>query len=145
MNRTSDTRSSTAGATAGLLLACVLALAGCGRPAEKPAAATGAGAASTAAAPAPLPKPPIAKYQRDVYSRLDDCVADWGFAGKCTPVPDSAPEKARGGAFFGPIYSNALRGEAQLATRREAFEQGYLRQVDENPSDKSIGRADVRS
>jgi hypothetical protein len=141
MSRTPDNRSSAAGATAGLLLACALALAACSRPAEKPAAATGA----PAAAPAPLPKPPVAKYQRDVYSRLDDCVADWGFAGKCTPVPDSAPEKGRGGAFFGPIYSNALRGEAQLATRREALEQGYVRQVDESPSDKSIGRADVRS
>jgi len=101
--------------------------------------------AKAAAAPAPLPKPPQAKYQRDLYGRLDDCVADWGFAGRCTPVPSDAPERAQGGTFFGPIYSNALRFESQLTARREAVEQGYLRQLDENPSNKAISSTDVKS
>jgi hypothetical protein len=127
-----------------LLLAPVatLALTGCDRGADAPAKA--AAAAKGVAAP-PLPKPPQGKYQRDVYGSLDDCVADWGFAGKCMPLPEGAPERARGGTFVGPIYSNVLRGESQLASRREALEQGYLKQFDENPSNKAIATADVKS
>lgn len=98
-----------------------------------------------AVAVAPLPKPPPAKYLRDAYGRLDDCVADWGFAAKCTPVPTDAPERARGAHFFGPIYSSALRTESQLAARREAVEQGYAAQLDETPSDRSIARIEISS
>jgi hypothetical protein len=130
-------------ATAFLMVAA-FAAAGCSRTGEmsaKPAAP----AAKTLAAVTPLPKPPRAKYQRDLYGKLDDCVADWGFAGKCTPLSYDAPERSRGGAFFGPIYSNALRFESQMTARREAVEQGYLRQLDETPSNKAIASSDVRS
>jgi len=122
----------------------MLTAVGCDRAGE-PNAGPGARVAKAAVTPAALPKPPQAKYQRDLYGRLDDCVADWGFAGRCTPVPSDAPERAQGGTFFGPIYSNALRFESQLTARREAVEQGYLRQLDENPSNKAISSADVKS
>lgn len=123
-----------------------LALTGCGRP-DTPAPAAAGPVAKAALAPVPqaLPKPPQAKYQRDLYSKLDDCVADWGFAGKCTPVATDAPERAHGGAFLGPVYSNTLRFESQLTARREAVEQGYLRQLDETPSNKAIASADIKS
>jgi hypothetical protein len=126
------------------LSSTVLVLAACDR--AGPSQVSAAGTTATAAArPAPLPKPPQAKYQRDLYGRLDDCVADWGFAGKCLPLAPDAPERAQGGTFYGPIYSNALRAESQLASRREALEQGYLRQLDENPSNKAIASADIKS
>src|SRR5262245_16329768 len=116
---------------------------GCGRSTDThPIAAS---QIASAAAAAPLPKPPQAKYQRDLYRKIDDCIADWGFAGKCTPLAADAPERAQGGAFFGPIYSNALRFETQLATRREAVEQGYQSQLDENPSNKSLSSTDIKS
>jgi len=97
------------------------------------------------AAVTPLPKPPPAKYLRDAYGKLDDCVADWGFAAKCTPVPADAPERSRGAVYFGPIYSSALRAESQLAARREAVEQGYAAQLDETPSDRSVARIEINS
>lgn len=125
-------------------LSAALFVAGCGRSVDSQPKA-GSSLAKAAAAPAPLPKPPQAKYQRDLYGKLDDCVADWGYAGKCTPVAADAPERAQGGAFFGPIYSNALRFETQLTARREAVEQGYQRQLDENPSNKAISSADIKS
>ena len=126
-------------------LVAVLAVAGCGRVPDPPTRGA-AGPPATARSDAPaLPKPPMAKYQRDLYGKLEDCVADWGLARKCTPVGADAPERARGAAFMGPIYSNALRFEAQMATRREAFDQGYAQQVDENPSNKAIASNEVRS
>jgi hypothetical protein len=125
-------------------IAGAIALAGCGRGGETPIQ-TAATAKPMVAAPAALPMPPQAKYQRDLYGRLDDCVADWGFAGKCTPLAPDAPERAKGGTFFGPIYSNALRFESQITARREAVEQGYLSQLDENPSNKAIATTDIRS
>lgn len=127
-----------------VLIACMTA--GCSRVPDSPAkvAAGPVTAARSDAAPA-LPKPPQARYQRDLYGKLEDCVADWAFAGKCAPVGGDLPERARGAVFMGPIYSNALRFEAQLATRREAFDQGYVPQVDENPSNRSIATSEVRS
>jgi hypothetical protein len=126
------------------IFSTVFVLAACDR-AGKPQVSAAGITVKAAAQPAPLPKPPLAKYQRDLYGRLDDCVADWGFAGKCIPLAADAPERAQGGTFFGPIYSNALRAESQLASRREALEQGYLRQLDENPSNKAIASADIKS
>jgi hypothetical protein len=124
-----------------LLIAFVTS--GCGRSTDThPIAAS---QTARAAAGTPLPKPPQAKYQRDLYRKIDDCVADWGFAGKCTPLAADAPERAQGAAFFGPIYSNTLRFETQLATRREAVEQGYQAQLDENPSNKSLSSTDIKS
>lgn len=122
----------------------IVVLAACGR-APEPAGKSAAPATASRAVEAPLPKPPQAKYQRDLYGKLEDCVADWAFAGKCAPVGNDAPERARGAVFMGPIYSNALRFEAQIATRREAFDQGYVQQVDENPSNRALAAAEVRS
>lgn len=126
------------------LLAAFALLAACGK---KESAAPAAPAAQTAvpAKAQPLPLPPPAKYLRDHYGSLADCVADWGHAGKCVPVPAGAPEKAQGVQFFGPTYSSALRGESQLAARREAVEQGYARQLDETPSDRSTGKSEVKA
>jgi hypothetical protein len=120
-------------------------ISGCDRPGESPSKPGVAVAASKVLDAPALPKPPQAKYQRDLYGRLDDCVADWGFAGKCTPLGADAPERAQGGRYYGPIYSNALRLESQLTARREAVEQGYLKQLDENPSNKALSSADIKS
>src|SRR5262245_40063715 len=123
----------------------VFAASGCGRDTQTQARAAATNVARSASTPTPLPKPPAAKYQRDLYGKLDDCVADWGFAGRCTPLSPDAPERARGATFFGPIYSNTLRFETQITTRREAVEQGYLGQLDETPSNKSIASTEIRS
>jgi len=127
------------------LVLTVPVVAGCSRSSDlqsKPSVAVAANKLVDAPA---LPKPPQARYQRDLYGKLDDCVADWGFAGKCIPLSADAPERVQGGAFYGPIYSNALRLESQLTARREAVEQGYLKQLDENPSNKALSSADIKS
>jgi hypothetical protein len=131
-------------ATWAALFLAVISASGCGRDSQ-PQVRAAATVASSAAAPAPLPKPPAARYQRDLYGKLDDCVADWGFAGRCTPLAPDAPERAQGVTFFGPIYSNTLRFETQITTRREAVEMGYLGQLDETPSNKSIASREIRS
>jgi hypothetical protein len=133
-----------AGTCAAICLALFFA-SGCSRDSQTQVRAAATAATRSAVAPAPLPKPPVAKYQRDLYGKLDDCVADWGFAGRCTPLSPDAPERARGATFFGPIYSNTLRFETQITTRREAVEQGYLGQLDETPSNKSIASTEIRS
>jgi hypothetical protein len=125
------------------LLLAALGVAGCDRKSDS--AAKPAPPVAKTAVPAALPKPPQAKYQRDLYAGLDDCVADWGFAGRCTPLALDAPERAKGAAYFGPIYSDALRFETQITSRREAVEQGYLRQLDENPSNKALASTDIKS
>ena len=129
----------------GALLVCTCIASGCGRSVQSPPAQPPAAAARFGGAPGPLPKPPPAKYQRDLYGKLDDCVADWGFAGMCTPLAADAAERAQGGVFLGPIYSNALRFESQLAARREAVEQGYQARLDEKPSNRAIASADIES
>ena len=132
-------------ATCAAIFLTAFAASGCGRDAQTQARTAAPNVARSTAMPAPLPKPPAAKYQRDLYGKLDDCVADWGFAGRCTPLSPGAPERARGATFFGPIYSNTLRFETQITTRREAVEQGYLGQLDETPSNKSIASTEIRS
>lgn len=126
-----------------LLLAVTAALTGCSR--KEPAPAPAAAPAPPPAHLKPLPLPPPAKYVRDHYAQLADCVHDWGHAGRCMPVPDTAPERAQGAQFFGPNYSSALRDESQLESRREALAQGYARTLDEVPSDRSRGRSDTPS
>ncbi len=111
----------------------VLAISACERPADKPAKAAAPVAAGPAIKPLPLPK--TASYMRDHYARIDDCSFDWGHAGKCVP---------QGASFVGPIYSNSLRLESQVAARREAVEQGYSGSLDETPSDKSVSKSEVR-
>src|SRR5262249_53264857 len=129
-----------------LLVVASSLLVACGRSTDtaKPSAGSAPVAKAAVEAP-PLPKPPTAKYQRDFYGKLDDCAFDWGFAGKCAPVAGDAPERAQGAIFAGPIYSNALRFEAQIASRREAVDQGYARQLDETPSNRAIASSDVKS
>lgn len=128
------------------LAVAVLSLAACGKVPDPPSKATGPVTSALRAPDAPpLPKPPTASYQRDLYGKLDDCVADWAFAGKCVPLDAGSPERARGAAFMGPIYSSALRFEAQMAVRREAFDQGYIAQVDESPSNRAIATSEVRT
>ncbi len=126
------------------LIAASLALAlvaGCSKKEQAPAAV-----AATAPAPPqfkPLPLPPPAKYVRDHYRTLEDCAFDWGHAGRCTPVPANAPERAQGAAFFGPNYSTAIRDESQLEARKLALQQGYVAALDERPSNRAIGISDT--
>jgi len=128
-----------------VLVLALTALAACGRASDTQGTVTVSAASKPAAAAPPLPKPPQAKYQRDLYAKLADCVTDWGFAGKCTPLASDAPERAQGATFFGPIYSNALRFESQLVARREAVDQGYQAQLDENPTNRAIASAEIKS
>jgi|GEM_PF-1812859 len=127
-----------------VLIAASLAaalVAGCGKKEQAPAAV-----AATAPAPPqfkPLPLPPPAKYVRDHYRTLEDCAFDWGHAGRCTPVPANAPERAQGAAFFGPNYSTAIRDESQLEARKLALAQGYVAALDERPSNRAIGASDT--
>jgi len=128
-----------------VLIPCLAAgalLAGCGK---KEAAAPTAAAPGTAppAQYKPLPLPPQAKYVRDHYKSLEDCAFDWGHAGRCTPVPSGAPERAQGASFFGPNYSNAIRDESQLAARKEALAQGYVQSLDATPSNRAVGTSDT--
>jgi hypothetical protein len=124
-------------------LALVLA-AGCSKKeAAAPAASAAAGAGSSSSQFKPLPVPPPAKYVRDHYKSLEDCAADWGHAGRCTPVPASAPERAQGASFFGPNYSNAIRDESQLEARKLAVEQGYAQTLDDKPSNRALGVSDT--
>lgn len=121
-----------------------LSLAACGKKEPAAGAQQAAAAPTSAAAKArPLPVPPPAKYMRDHYAKLEDCAFDWGYAGKCIPVPPA--EKAQGASFYGPTYSDALRLESQLASRKEALERGYVQQLDESPSDKSSAKSEVKA
>lgn len=129
-----------------VLIACLSALALVAACSKKEASAPAASAAGGAVPPPqykPLPLPPKAKYVRDHYRSLEDCAADWGHAGRCTPVPANAPERAQGASFFGPNYSNAIRDESQLEARRLALQQGYVTSLDENPSNRAIGVSDT--
>lgn len=113
---------------------------------KKEAAAPTASAAATSSSASPykpLPLPPKAKYVRDHYKSLEDCAFDWGYAGRCTPVPSGAPERGAGASFFGPNYSNAIRDESQLEARRQALQQGYVQALDEKPSNRAIGASDT--
>jgi hypothetical protein len=128
------------------LIACAtvfVLLTGCSK---KEATAPAAGAAGSTPPPSqfkPLPLPPQAKYVRDHYKSLEDCAFDWGHAGRCTPVPASAPERSQGASFFGPNYSNAIRDESQLEARKLALQQGYVTSLDEKPSNRAIGTSDT--
>lgn len=125
-----------------------LTLVACGRNDASKAATTAAAPQANAAAPVqakPLPVPPPAVYLRDHYTRLEDCVFDWGYAAKCLPVEPGSVDHAKGVAFYGPTYSSTLRLESQLASRKEAFERGYLTQFDETPSDRSSAKSEVKA
>lgn len=129
-----------------VLAASLAALALVAACSKKEAAAPAAGTAGSATPPPqykPLPLPPKAKYVRDHYKSLEDCAADWGHAGRCTPVPGNAPERAQGASFFGPNYSNAIRDESQLEARKLAVEQGYAQTLDDKPSNRAVGVSDT--
>lgn len=130
------------------LLAVIASLglaAGCSK--KEAAPTTAAAPPSTTVTPPPpkepLPLPPQAKYVRDVYAMLEDCAFDWGYAGWCTPVPSGAPERANGGNFFSPNYSNAIRDESQLESRKRALAQGYVPSLDETPSNRATAVSDA--
>ncbi len=126
------------------VLATLGLAAGCSKKEAAPAAAAPATTTVTPPPPKqPLPLPPQAKYVRDVYATLDDCAFDWGYAGWCSPVPSGAPERASGGSFFSPNYSNAIRDESQLESRKRALAQGYVPSLDETPSNRAKGVSDA--
>jgi hypothetical protein len=96
------------------------------------------------AAIAPPPKPAPA-YFRDHYAGLDDCVHDWGYPQKCTPVVPGSPAAVAGAAFLGPVYARTYREETQVQLRREALDGGYVQRVAEGASDRSIAKSEVKS
>jgi hypothetical protein len=81
---------------------------------------------------------------RDSYAKLDDCVYDWGYAQRCTPVPAGSPSSPAGAAFLGPIYAKSYREETQVQLRKEAVDGGYSAHLVTEASDRSIGKADVK-
>lgn len=91
----------------------------------------------------PPPRPPPS-YLRDSYAKLDDCVHDWGYAQKCTPVPPGSTSRVAGAAFQGPIYAKAYREETQAQLRKEAVDSGYSAWLVTEASDRSIGKTDVK-
>jgi hypothetical protein len=84
-------------------------------------------------------------YLRDHYAKLEDCVYDWGYPQKCTPVAPGSPAAQSGAAFLGPIYAKTYREETQVRLRKEALEGGYVQRVAEDASDKSIAKSEVTS
>jgi hypothetical protein len=122
---------------AGLALLVV----GCGKK-EQPAATPAAQSAQQGVAAPPKATP---AYLRDHYAKLEDCVYDWGYAQKCTPVPPGSPAAQTGAAFLGPIYAKTYREETQARLRKEALEGGYVQRVAEDASNKSIAKSEVKS
>ena len=115
--------------------------AGCGKK-EEPRVAPAAKTQPPPVIPSP-PKPPPS-YLRDHYAKLEDCVYDWGYAQKCTPVPPGSPTQQAGANFLGPIYAKTYREETQVQLRKEAIDGGYAQRVATDASDKSISKSEVK-
>jgi len=92
----------------------------------------------------PPPKAPPAFF-RDHYAKLDDCVYDWGYPQKCTPVAPGTPVQQAGTNFLGPIYARSYRDETQVQLRKEAVEGGYVQRTPTEASDRSMSRSEVKS
>jgi len=128
------------------LLAAVLSVAAIGCSKKEEAAMKVAPAAKTQPPPVipPPPKQPPA-YFRDHYAKLEDCVYDWGYPQKCTPVAPGTPVQQAGANFLGPIYARSYRDETQVQLRKEAVEGGYVQRTPTDTSDRSIARSEVKS
>lgn len=125
-----------------IAMAMVAALVvGCGDK-EQPAVAPAAKTQPPPVIPSP-PKPPPS-YLRDHYANLEDCVHDWGYAQKCTPVAPGSPTQQAGAHFLGPIYAKTYREETQVQLRKEAIDGGYAQRVATDASDKSISKSEVK-
>lgn len=124
------------------LLLAITVIAACSRSERTPAAP--AVSPTVQAAVNPPPPRPAPAYFRDHYARLADCVHDWGYAQKCTPVVPG-PEAIVGASFMGPIYARSYREETQLQLRRQALEAGYVQRVATESSDRSIAKSEVKS
>jgi hypothetical protein len=129
--------------TATFIAAAVLAAvaAGCSKK-EQPAVAPAAKTQPPPVIPSP-PKPPPS-YERDHYAKLEDCVYDWGYAQKCTPVAPGSPTQQAGANFLGPIYAKTYREETQVQLRKEAIDGGYVQHVATDASDRSISKSEVK-
>lgn len=114
---------------------------GCSKK-DQPAVAPAAKTQPPPVIPSP-PKPPPS-YLRDHYAKLEDCVYDWGYAQKCTPVPPGSTMQQAGANFLGPIYAKSYREETQAQLRREAVDGGYAQRVATDASDKSISKSEVK-
>ena len=123
-----------------IVVAALAAMAaGCGKK-EQPAVAP---AAKTQPPPViPSPTKPAPSYERDHYANLEDCVYDWGYAHKCTPVAPGSPTQQAGANFLGPIYAKSYREETQVQLRKEAIDGGYVQSVATDASDKSISKSE---
>ena len=125
------------------LVAATLAIAACSKKEVAAPTASAPAAAQPAVIPQP-PKPPPA-YFRDHYAKLEDCVYDWGYPQKCTPVPPGSPAQQAGANFLGPIYARSYREETQAQLRKEAIDGGYAQRVASDASDKSIAKSEIKS
>lgn len=125
------------------LVGATLAVAACSKKEVAAPMASAPAAQQPAVVPQP-PKPPQA-YFRDHYAKLEDCVYDWGYPQKCTPVPPGSPAQQAGANFLGPIYARSYREETQVQLRKEAIDGGYVQRVANDASDKSIAKSEVKS
>jgi hypothetical protein len=122
-------------------LAGLAAVAGCSKSEQQKVAP----AAKTQPPPV-IPPPPKAppSFVRDYYTKLEDCVYDWGYPQKCTPVAPGSPAHQAGAAFFGPTYARSYREETQVQLRKEAIDGGYVQQVAREASDRSLSKSEVK-
>lgn len=85
-------------------------------------------------------------YQRDLYTSVQDCAADWGRPESCEPASGSVGGGTGGSGgggggyhYRGPYYSTNYRDDAQRAERERARSEGHL-VSDTAPSDRSVAR-----
>jgi len=63
-------------------------------------------------------------YQRDHYTSIEECAADWGRPQDCEPSPGSPYGGGSGYFFRGPMYMPGFRDDAQFAAREQARQEG---------------------
>src|SRR5258706_12489558 len=83
-------------------------------------------------------------YQRDHYTSIEECAADWGRPQDCEPSPGSPYGGGSGYFFRGPMYMPGFRDDAQFAAREQARQEGVAI-ADGRPSKRAVGTSGSRS
>ncbi len=83
-------------------------------------------------------------YQRDHYTSIEECAADWGRPQDCEPSPGSPYGGGSGYFFRGPMYMPGFRDDAQFAAREQARQEGVA-MADARPSNRAVGTSGSRS
>ena len=83
-------------------------------------------------------------YQRDHYTSIEECAADWGRPQDCEPSPGSPYGGGSGYFFRGPMYMPGFRDDAQFAAREQARQEGVAI-ADGRLSNRAVGTSGSRS